>query len=53
MPARNSDFYTPQLRQHKASRQGIVTLNGRDYCLGAWPQQFPKPPLPWTRRWRT
>jgi integrase len=30
-------FRTPSLRRHKASCQGIVTLNGTDHYLGPWP----------------
>jgi integrase len=42
MPAhRNS---TPSLRRHKPSRQGVVTLSGRDIYLGSWPEGQKKPP---------
>jgi len=36
---------TPSLRRHKASAQGIVTLNGRDVYLGLWPADKRKPPV--------
>ena len=35
---------TPALRRHKPSRQGVVTLNGRDFYLGQWPDGVRKPP---------
>jgi integrase len=41
MPRRH---YTPKLRRHKPSQQGVVTLNGRDYYLGSWPAETRKPP---------
>src|SRR5438067_9171502 len=34
----------PSLRRHKPSKQGIVTLNGRDYYLGHWPDDRKRPP---------
>ena len=29
-------FQLPSYRRHKVSGQAIVTLNGKDHCLGAW-----------------
>src|SRR5580765_8259335 len=34
----------PTLRRHKASNQGIVTLNHHDHYLGQWPADQRKPP---------
>jgi hypothetical protein len=34
----------PSLRRHKASGQGVVTLNNKDLFLGAWPAGEPDPP---------
>jgi integrase len=34
----------PSLRRHKPSRQGVVTLGGRDHYLGHWPDGQPTPP---------
>ena len=34
----------PSLRRHKPSKQGVVTLNGRDHYLGPWPDGQKKPP---------
>jgi integrase len=34
MPTRKSP---PSLRRHKPSKQGVVTLSGRDHYLGHWP----------------
>jgi integrase len=34
----------PSLRRHRASGQGIVTLNGKDHYLGVWPLGQKKPP---------
>jgi integrase len=34
----------PNLRQHKPSAQGVVTLNGKDHYLGKWPTGQRKPP---------
>lgn len=31
-------FRTPNLRHHKPSQLGVVTLNGRDFYLGHWPR---------------
>jgi hypothetical protein len=39
-----SKHSAPTLRRHKPSRQGIVTLNGRDHYLGQWPDGVRKPP---------
>ena len=36
---------TPSIRRHKPSKQGVVTLNGRDHYLGHWPDGKKKPPL--------
>jgi len=36
--------HIPRLRRHKPSEQAIVTLNGRDCYLGAWPAGKRKPP---------
>ena len=33
-----------KLRRHAASGQGIVTLSGRDYYLGPWPDGRKRPP---------
>jgi len=41
MPDRN---LPPSLCGHKPSKQGVVTLNGRDCCLGHWPDGERKPP---------
>ncbi|QJW94600.1 tyrosine-type recombinase/integrase [Frigoriglobus tundricola] len=34
----------PALRRHKPSKQGVVTLNGRDHYLGYWPDGQKKAP---------
>ncbi len=34
---------TPSLRRHKPSGQVVVTLDGRDHYLGAWPAKQPAP----------
>jgi hypothetical protein len=41
MPDRSSP---PSLRRHKPSKQGVVTLNGRDHYVGHWPDTKRKPP---------
>lgn len=35
---------TPSLRRHKPSGQAVVTLDGKDHYLGAWPAQKRTPP---------
>ena len=34
----------PSLRRHKPSQQAVVTLNGRDYYLGCWPNKLKAAP---------
>jgi integrase len=34
----------PSLRRHKASSQGLVTLNGKDHYLGLWPAHIRRAP---------
>ena len=34
----------PSLRRHKPSKQGVVTLNGKDHYCGAWPEGQDDPP---------
>lgn len=41
----------PSLRRHKPSRQGVVTLSGRDHYLGHWPEGDKKPPAEVRRRY--
>src|SRR5262245_59796757 len=36
----------PSLRRHKPSKQGVVTLNGRDHYLGPWPDSQKQAPQP-------
>src|SRR5262245_997674 len=43
---RSPTHRTPSLRRHKPSAQGVVTLNGRDHYLGAWPPTTKCPPAP-------
>jgi hypothetical protein len=42
VPARKTP---PTLRRHKPSKQGVVTLNGRDFYLGHWSDGQKQPPL--------
>ncbi len=41
MPPRKSP---PSLRRHLASKQGVVTLAGRDHYLNHWPDACKTPP---------
>lgn len=42
MPRKKAEF--PALRRHKPSKQGVVTLSGRDRYLGPWPDDVEDPP---------